>query len=112
MNRFLQGFVFAGRGLVAAWRGELNLKVMLVLAVMAVALGWYRDLDAFQWALIVFCIGLVLSLEIMNTAIERLVDVLSPDHDPRCGKIKDIAAGAVLVASVAAGVVGVVVLWP
>ena len=111
MMRFLRGFVFAGRGIALAWRGELNFKVMLFLAAVAVGLGWYRGLDAMEWALIVFCLGLVLSLEIMNTAIEHLVDILSPDHDVRYGRIKDLAAGAVLVASVAAGLVGLLVLW-
>lgn len=109
MNKFLMGFVFAGRGVAAAMQGELNIKVMLAVAAAAVGLGFYRDLSALEWAVIVLCIGLVLALEILNTAAEALVDLLSPQHDPRYGRIKDITAGAVLTASIAAGVVGVLV---
>lgn len=109
MGRFLRGFLHAGRGLAAAWRGELNIKIMLVIAAGAVALGWYRGLAPLEWALITLCIGLVLSLEILNTAAERLVDILSPGHDPRYGGVKDITAGAVLVAAIASAVVGLLV---
>jgi diacylglycerol kinase (ATP) len=109
MGRFLTGFVHAGRGIALAFAGELNIKVMVLMAAGAVAWGWYRGLSSSQWALITFCIGLVLSLEILNTAAERLVDILSPGHDPRYGRIKDLTAGAVLIASIAAAVVGLLV---
>lgn len=103
------GFVFAGRGIAAAMKGELNIKVMLAVAAFAVGLGFYRHLSSLEWAVIILCIGLVLALEILNTAGEKLIDILSPDHDPRFGQVKDILAGAVLTASVAAGVVGVLI---
>ena len=106
MGRFLRGFVHAGRGIGAAFAGELNIKVMVVIAAGAVVWGWYRGLTPVQWALMTLCIGLVLALEIFNTAAERLVDILSPGHDPRYGRIKDLTAGAVLVASLAAAGVG------
>lgn len=112
MRRFLMGFVHAGRGLAAALQGETNLKVMLAGAVVAVGLGVYRQLDRLEWAAIMLCIGLVISLELANTALERLLDVIHPEHDPRIGRVKDILAGAVLVAAVAAAVVGVLVFLP
>lgn len=109
MRKFLMGFRHAGRGVAAGMRGQRNIKVMLVLAGAAAALGWYRGLSRLEWAVIVLCIGLVLALELLNTAGERLVDILCPDHDPRYGLVKDIMAAAVLVAAAAAALVGALV---
>lgn len=111
MGRFLMGFVHAGRGIAAGLRGQTNLKVMLALAMVAVGLGFHRRLDALEWSVIALCIGLVLALELVNTAGEKLVDILSPGHDPRFGRIKDILAGAVLTAAGCAAVAGVLVLF-
>ena len=112
MEKFLKGFRFAGRGLTAGLRGQVNIKVMLFMAAVAVALGVVLKINPAEWALITVVIGLVLSLELLNTAGEKLIDILSPEHDPRYGRIKDILAGAVLVASVAAAVVGGIVFIP
>ena len=109
MRRFLMGFVHAGRGLAAGLQGETNLKVMLAGAAVAVGLGLYRQLDRLEWVAIILCIGLVISLELANTAVERLLDVIHPEHDPRVGRVKDILAAAVLVAAVAAAVVGALI---
>lgn len=106
MKKFLMGFVYAGRGVAAGLRGGTNLKVMLVLAGAAVALGLYQGLAQLEWVALVLCFGLVLSLELLNTAGERLIDILCPHHDPRYGQVKDILAGAVLVAAAATAVVG------
>ena len=112
MKKFLQGFRFAGRGIAAALSGQVNIKVMLFMAAVAVVLGLLLKISTVEWAIIAAVIGLVLSLELLNTAGERLVDLLSPEHDPRYGRIKDILAGAVLVASLAAGVVGALIFLP
>lgn len=109
MKRFLRGFLFAGRGIAAGLRGGTNLKVMVGLAGAAVALGLTRGLTRLEWVALVLCCGLVLSLELLNTAGERLIDLVCPHHDPRFGQVKDILAGAVLVAAAAAAVVGALV---
>lgn len=112
MKKFLMGFRFAGRGIVAGWRGQLNIKVMLVLAIAAVVLGFVFPLEPLEWALLAGLIGLVLSLELVNTAGEKLVDILSPEQSESYGRIKDILAGAVLVAALAAGVAGLLLFLP
>ena len=112
MNKFLMGFAYAARGIAAALRGQVNIKVMLGLAVVAVVLGAVLQISLLEWALIAGVTGLVLSLELLNTAGEKLVDILSPDHDPRYGQVKDILAGAVLVAALAAAVVGALIFVP
>jgi diacylglycerol kinase len=111
MRAFLRGFVHAGRGIAAGASGR-NFRVMLVAACGAGALAWWLEVGAVRAALVVACMGLVLALELVNTAGEMLVDVLCPDHDPRYGRVKDVLAGAVLVAAAVAAVVGLLVLGP
>ena len=70
------------------------------------------NISLMEWCLVTLAMGLVLSLELLNTAGEKLVDILSPDHDPRYGMVKDILAGAVLIAALAAALVGSLVFLP
>jgi len=112
MKKFLRGFVYAGRGIAAGWRGQTNIKVMLLIAVLACALGWWQGITRAEWGVVLLACGLVMGLELMNTAGEKLVDILSPDHDPRYGRIKDILAGAVLVAALCAAGAGLVIFVP
>jgi diacylglycerol kinase len=112
MRRFLLSFVHAGRGLVAGVRGCRNMKVMLALGAVAVVLGLVLGLSAGQWCAVALAIGLVLAVELVNTAGEDLVDLLHPEHDPRWGRIKDLLAAASLVAALAAAVVGLLVYLP
>ena len=106
MRRFLKGFVYAWRGITAGVRGQLNIRVMMLAALAAIVTGGILGIGVMEWAVLAAVIGLVLALELVNTAGEKLVDILSPDHDERYGRVKDILAGAVLVASLAAAIVG------
>lgn len=111
MKGFWRGFVFAGRGIALGSRGR-NFRVMLAVAVVVFGLGLWLGLSAPRWTALVLSVGLVLALELVNTAGEMLVDILSPDYDARYGQVKDVLAGAVLLAAVATAVVGVLVLGP
>jgi len=111
MTGFLKGFVYAWRG-IAAGAGGCNFRVMLAAAVAVTILGYILKISQAEWALLTLAMGLVLSLELLNTAGENLVDILSPDHDPRYGMVKDILAGAVLVAALAAAIVGALIFLP
>jgi len=108
---FLRGFRHAARGVGLAAR-DRNFLVMLAAAVVVVTVGFAYDVSNGSWAVLLVCIGAVLGAEAGNSAIERLADRVQPDQDPAIGDVKDIAAGAVLVVSVATAVVGVVVFWP
>lgn len=111
MRGFWKGFVYAWRGIAAGASGR-NFRVMLAVTAAVIPVGFYLGMSPQEWALVSLATGLVLGLELVNTAGEKLVDILSPGHDPRYGKIKDILAGAVLLASVAAAAVGVLIFWP
>jgi len=85
---------------------------MLAVAVAVILLGYLFGISRLEWILVALAMGLVLALELVNTAGEKLVDILSPDHDPRYGQVKDILAGAVLVAALAAAIMGALVFLP
>ena len=111
MRAFLQSFAHAARGLAAGARGR-NFRVMLGLGLVALVLGLVLGLTPAAWCALALAAGLVLAVELVNTAGEELLDLLHPEHDPRAGRIKDLLAGASLLAAVAAAVVGVLVFLP
>jgi diacylglycerol kinase (ATP) len=107
----LVSFADAGRG-VRALLAEPNAKVQLGAGLAVIALAFWLGLAARDWALLVSAIGLVLAAEAANTAIEALCDRVAPERHPLVAKAKDVAAGGVLIASLAAAVLGLLVLGP
>ncbi len=95
----------AFRGIGSMFRTELNARIHLSSAIVVVAGGLALDLPRIEWMILVLTIASVLSLEAVNTAIETICDVVSPDHDEAIGRAKDVAAGAVLIAAIAAVVI-------
>jgi len=112
MRRTLFAFRHAWRGWRSAWERERNVRVHVVIAVLAVVLGTWLHLSLLEWALVATVIGLVLAAELLNTASERLVDLAQWEQHPLAREAKDIAAGGVLVAALAAVVVGLLVFGP
>ena len=106
---FRKSFLFAIQGFRCAVRTERNIKVMLAGAVVAVVLGLVLRIDLLSWAIVIGCCGVVISAELLNTAIETVVDLVSPEFHPLAGRAKDIAAAAVWVLSCLVALVGVLV---
>lgn len=106
---FRKSFLFALQGFRTAVRTERNIKVMLGGGVFALVMGAVLRLDLVSWAIIVLCCGVVISAELVNTAVETVVDLVSPEFHPLAGRAKDIAAAAVWVLSLMVAVVGVLV---
>lgn len=112
MNYFLKGFVYAFNGLVVFFRHERNGRLQLVLAVVVVLLGLLFSVSTWEWIILLVCIASVLSLEMINSAIEKLCNLVHPKYHPAVKVIKDISAGAVLWASVISGIIGVIIFLP
>ncbi len=108
----MKGFRYAINGLITAFKSELNLKVHAIATILVLLAGWYFEITAIEWIIVVLAIGLVISSEMINTAIEYFVDLVSPEIHPTAGKIKDISAGAVLVAAVVAFIAGLIIFLP
>jgi diacylglycerol kinase len=98
-----------GKGIKVSIQEQRNLKVQAIVALTTVGAGFYFDITSVEWCLILLTIALVMGLEMMNSAVEGLVDVVSPDYKPLAGKVKDIAAGAVLFAAILSVIIGVLI---
>ena len=107
--KLIRSFRYACQGIMAATREQLNIKIHLCAVVLVTVAGWYYAIIPWEWCWVVVCFGMVLSAELANSAIENLVDLVSPGHHPLAGKVKDIAAGAVLVTAVAAVIIAVII---
>lgn len=107
----LASFGHALRGL-RVFVSQPNARIHCVAAVVVVALGWWLQVSAMQWVALVLAIALVMGAEALNTAIEYVVDLASPEWHTLARDAKDVAAAAVLVCSIGAAVVGVLVFWP
>ena len=106
---FKKSFLFAIQGFRTAWRTERNIKVMFGGAVFALVMGIVLRIDLTSWLIVILCCGCVMAAELMNTAIETIVDLVSPEYHPLAGRAKDIAAGAVWLLCVVVAVVGIAV---
>jgi diacylglycerol kinase len=112
LQRRIASFGHAGRGVWLALRSEVHLRFHAAATVVVLGLGLYCRLGRLEWALLALAIAGVWAAELMNTAIEALTDLASPDYHPLAGKAKDVAAGAVLLAALGALVVGALVFIP
>jgi undecaprenol kinase len=109
---FWQSFSFAGQGVWRVVTTQRNLRVQLVAAAAVIAAGVAVRISAVDWACLAAAIGLVLTAETMNSVIEAVVDLCTAEFHPLAKAAKDMAAGAVLIASVAALGVGAAVFLP
>jgi diacylglycerol kinase len=112
MKKFFNAVVFALQGIKQFISRDRNGKIQIVMGVTAIILGFTVSLSSFQWLLVLFCIGLVISLEMINSAIERYCDLVTTDFHPGIKVIKDVAAGAVLVASIMSLIIGLIIFIP
>ena len=112
LNKKIPGFRFALNGIKVAWREEINFKIQVGCALVALFLAWFFQISSIEWIAIIFLTGFVLSAEAFNTALEEFCDMVKNDPDPHIAKIKDLAAAAVFIASTTALVVGVIIFIP
>ena len=103
--KLIKSFGYALMGIYIATREQLNIKIHFLAVIVVTCAGIFFHITAYEWCLVVICYGMVLTAELFNSAIENVVDLISPGHHPLAGKAKDIAAGAVLVSAVCTAVV-------
>lgn len=105
-------FKYALTGLKSFITKEHNAWIHTGATAFVLILGFTFHLSFYEWIAIVFCIGLVFAAEAFNTAIERLVNLVSPEFNRAAGDVKDIAAGAVLICAVTAAIIGLLIFLP
>ena len=109
---WLQSFAAAFAGLKVLFSNERNFRVHLLIGIAAVIACVVFHVTLMEWVVVLLLIAVVLSAEAFNTSIEYLCDIISPNYHPLIKKIKDIAAGAVLICAVIAAVIGCVIFIP
>lgn len=107
-----RSFRYAFRGIWLVARYENNARVHMLASVLAVCAGLICGLSRDEWLWTVAAIALVWVCETFNTAFEKLVDLVSPDFNPKAGAVKDLSAGAVLIAAMFAFTTGMLIFLP
>ncbi len=106
------GFAFAIKGVGIAVKTQFNFRLQLAILLLTILLGILFSISTTEWCLLIIACSMVLAAELLNTAIEFLVNHVQPDFHEAAGNIKDLAAGAVLVASFGAVLIGLLIFAP
>nr|WP_068892433.1 diacylglycerol kinase family protein [Pedobacter panaciterrae] len=112
MLKFIKGFGYAFSGIIYAFKTQLNFKFHIVALLLTAIAGWYFTLSVHEWLWIVAAAAIVLITELLNTAIEVLVDLISPNFNPKAKIIKDVAAASVLIAAIGSAIIGLIIFIP
>lgn len=104
--------VYAFKGAYLLIKTEHSIQVQSAIGILVIAAGFYFELTTTEWMFQIFAIGIVLSSEGLNTAIEKMADFVHPNYHTKIGFIKDIAAGAVFFAAITAVIIGCIIYIP
>ena len=108
----LKSIGYAFKGALLLLKTEASIKVQFIIAILITVAGFYYHISSEEWLIQLLAIGLVMSIEGANTAIEEIANFIHPEHHQKIGLIKDIAAGAVFIASIFAIIVGSIIYIP
>lgn len=111
-KRLLKSFSYASRGLFKTWREEQNLQIHTLAALAVFTAAYLFGVSQFEWLVLLLTVLLVFLMEIVNSAIERVTDILKPRIHGYVKEIKDIMAAAVMISAIGAFVVGLVIFGP
>ena len=112
MKKRANSFKYAFIGIYEGLKSQWNFKFHLLAACMVIALGFYFEVSKIEWCILLICCAIVISLELINTAIELLCDFIEPNKNEKIRIIKDISAAGVLVSAIVAAVIGGIVFVP
>ena len=108
----IKSFVYAFNGLKILIKEEHNSRIHFLATIIVLITSIILKISVFEWIAIIFAIGFVISLEIVNSAIENIADFISPEKDKKIKKIKDLAAAAVLIGAITAFIIGLIIFLP
>ena len=111
-GNLLDSFRYAFEGLAYVVRAERNARLHLAVSLVIVTLGAWLRLSRIEWVLIIMAIALVFAGEMLNTVVELVIDLVAPSHNSLAKHAKDVAAGAILIAAIAAATTGLIILGP
>jgi len=111
LNR-VNSFYFAIRGIFLFFEEGVHAKIHGIATIVVIFLGFYFKISQSEWLSLLLVCALVICAEAVNTAIEKLTDIVSPTHSKQAGFVKDVAAGVVLIAALFAVVIGLIIFLP
>lgn len=111
-GKLIKGFGYAFKGMNMVVGTQQNFRIHIIISCMVVMAGIFVKLTSVEWCIIVLTISMVLAMETLNTAVEKLVDHISPGFHKQAGMVKDIAAAAVLLTAIAAAITGLIIFLP
>lgn len=111
IRKLLRSFGFAFNGIKLSLK-EQNMRIHFTCAIVVITAGLLTKISLYEWLALTLIIALVIGMEMVNTAIEHVVDLVSPDYHPLAKIAKDVAAGAVLVLAIASVVIGMIIFIP
>ncbi|MDD4371172.1 MAG: diacylglycerol kinase family protein [Anaerostipes sp.] len=111
-NPLHQSFGYAVEGIFTGIKKERNMKIHCVIMILVVAAGLICEISWIKWSLCLILFGLILALELVNTAVEAVVDLVTEEKKPLAKLAKDTAAGAVLIAAIMAAITGCIIFIP
>lgn len=114
-NWFLKrliSFKYASQGILTLFRMRGNASIHLIVTLLVILFGFYFQVEKFDWIVLILCIVSVLAAEAFNSALEVLSDHITKEKNRNIKKVKDLAAGAVLVTAIGAAIVGILVFYP
>ena len=111
INR-LKSVGYAFKGAIFLLKTEASIKIQFIIALIMTFAGFYYNISITEWIIQILAIGLIISIEALNTAIEKISDFIHPEHHSKIGFIKDVAAGAVFIASISAIIIGLIIYFP
>lgn len=112
MLKFLTGFKYAFQGIFYTLKTQRNFQFHSLVMLVVIAAGFFFQISKTEWFAVILCIALVLMAELINTAIESVTDLISPNIHPLAKIAKDCAAAAVLVVSLSSALIGVIIFLP
>lgn len=112
IKKFLNSFTYPIKGLKYAYRNEQNLAFDSFMAIFVIVMGIIFKISVVEWAFLIFTVGLVISAELFNTAIEAVVDLVTEEYHPLAKVAKDTSAAAVFILAIVAVIVGIIIFLP
>ncbi|MFT5969951.1 MAG: diacylglycerol kinase (ATP) [Flavobacteriales bacterium] len=112
MKRLLRSFKYAGKGLITYLKSGGNVPVHLISYGILLTLGFYLGVSKLEWCVLHICVAMVFSAEAFNTAIEEIVNFVSPSLNVKAGEIKDISAAAVLITAIFSCIIALIIFLP
>ena len=111
-KRLLNSFKYAFEGIISALKSEQNLKTHIAIMILVIIFGIILKINKIEWIICIILFGFVISLELVNTAIENTVDLITMEKNPKAKIAKDVSAAAVLIAAITSIIIGLIIFMP